>query len=506
MSLHSLVAARAVAAPDAVAVIHRQTSLSYGELASEIERIARGLVARGVHQGDRVLALAGNSPALIALYLAVGRVGAVYVPVSPGFREREGRFVLDNANPVLAVVEQSLLPEFASWSDDHQVQIIVLRDSDSPLSEGMGDFDDLGMHDSGICDRVIDEESGLLLCYTSGTTSMPKPVLHSHRSEVYNATTYASVWGLNPADRGVVALPLAWVYGLSTTTAALLVSGSTVILLDRFNPVAVVEAIAEHRATAIWGTMSMYTKILEVVNSGHEADLSSLRLANNGGEPCPPPLVRSFEKRTGVTLLGSYATSEARPVLLIRPGDDNVPEGSVGQLVPGADIKLETATGDEVPEGTGHALLQCPGLMSEYYKQPDLTAEKMTADGWFRSGDLLRRDENGYYFVVGRLNEMIIRSGANIAPAEIESELVSHKDVIDAAVVGVPDSRSGEAVLAYVVCANGARFDEGELREYLSDRLATYKIPQHFICLDELPRTGRGKLDRKALRDKGALL
>jgi long-chain acyl-CoA synthetase len=505
MTLYELVAARAAEAPDATAVIHRQTVLSYGDLASEVERIARGLAAHGVHQGDRVLALAENSPALIALYLAVGRAGGVYVPVSPGFRAREGRFVLDNASPVLVVVEQSLLPEFDSWNDDHDVQIVVLRETEAPVAEGAVDFNELGRNDPEISEPTVDPESDLLLCYTSGTTSMPKPVLHSHRSEVYNATTYADVWGLNPADRGVVAMPLAWVYGLSTTSAALLVSGSTVILLDRFHPVAVVDAITRHHATAMWGTMSMYTKMLEVVNSGHEADLSSLRLANNGGEPCPPPLVESFKKRTGVALLGSYATSEARPVLLIRPGDENVPEGSVGQLVPGAEIKLESASGDEVPAGTGHALLRCPGLMSEYYRQPDLTAERITDDGWFRSGDLLRRDENGYYFVVGRLNEMIIRSGVNIAPAEIECELVSHEAVIDAAVVGIPDPRSGEAVLAYVVCANGARLDEEELRDYLSNRLAMYKVPQHFVCLDELPRTGRGKLDRKALQDKGAL-
>jgi long-chain acyl-CoA synthetase len=504
VTLYDLFAARVSQNPDGAAVIYRDSELTYAELAREVDRIARGLTAKGVRSGDRVLSLAGNSPALIALYLAVGRVGGVYVPVSPGFRDREGSFVLANSEPRVAVVGQSLCMEFGTWEGAENVPVIVLRDSDAPVAPGAVDFDDLGGDDVTLTSSRVEEKSGLLLCYTSGTTSMPKPVLHSHRSEVYNATTYADVWGLGPGDRGIVAMPLAWVFGLSTTTAALLVAGGTVVLLDRFHPAAVLDAITQHRATAMWGTMSMYTKIREVLDQGHPAELSSLRIVVNGGEPCPPPLVSAFEERTGLTLLGSYATSEARPVLLIRPGHIGVPEGSVGQLVPGAEIRLEDANGNEVSDGTGHALLRCPGLMTEYYRQPQLTAERITPDGWLRSGDLLRRDEEGYYFVVGRLSEMIIRSGVNIAPAEIESELIAHPDIADAAVVGIPDPRSGEAVLAYVVPATGQSVDEDGLSEYLAGRLAKYKIPQHFVPINELPRTSRGKLDRKSLRDRPA--
>ncbi len=506
MTLYDLFKRRVAEAPDAEAVVFGADRVSYAALDAEVDRIARGLHARGVGLGDRVLALAGNSPRLIALYLAVGRLGAVYVPVSTGFRAREGRFVVGNAQPKVAFVEEEFRDEFLTWTQGQHVDLVIIRGDGpgGPPAAGAADFDDLGGGDTALPDVAVEPDAGVLLCYTSGTTSTPKPVLHSQRSEMYNAQTYASVWGLGRGDRGVVAFSLAWVFGLSTTTAALLVSGGTVVLLDRFHPASVLDAIQAERATAMWGTMSMYTKVLEVFKERDGADLSSLRLVVNGGEPCPPPLVREFEERTGTRLLGSYATSEARPVLVVRPGDRRAPEGTAGQLVPGAEIRLEAPDGTEVGIGeSGHALMRCPGLMTAYYGNPELTAERVTADGWFRTGDLLQRDADGYYFVVGRQSDMIIRSGVNIAPAEVESALLAHPSIADAAVVGVPDPRSGEAVRAYVVAERGVTPAEDDIRRVLAGELAAYKIPQEFLFVDELPRTERGKVDRGALRDLG---
>ncbi|GAA4013557.1 class I adenylate-forming enzyme family protein [Streptomyces plumbiresistens] len=507
MTLHALFRARAEESPEAEAVIFGQKRISYGALASEVDRVARGLHAHGVLEGDRVLGLAGNTPDVIALYLAVGKLGAVYVPVSSGFREREGRFVLRNAEPKLAVVEAALLGEFLSWTDGRGPDLVVLGADNArrrELPAGAARFEEIGLGVADVPAAPVSEEAGLLLCYTSGTTSTPKPVLHSQRSEVYNARTYSTAWDLGPGDRGIVSLPLAWVYGLSTTTAALLVSGGTVVLLDRFHPADVLDAIEEHAATAMWGTMSMYTKLLEVIKERGKADLGSLRVVANGGEPCPPPLVRNFEEHTGITLLGTYATSEARPIVLVRPGDEKAPEGSVGQLVPGAEIRLEGPDGGEVEIGEpGHALLRCPGLMTAYYGEPELTADRITPDGWLKTGDILRRDSAGHYFVVGRESDLIIRSGVNIAPAEVEFALMSHPEIAEAAVVGIPDQRSGEAVLAFVVAERGALPGEDEIRHFLAEQVAAYKVPQRFVFVDDLPRTERGKLDRIALRTRG---
>jgi len=507
VTIYDLFQARAEAAPAAVAITFADERLSYGQLAAEVDRIARGLHDLGVRRGDRVLMFAGNSPAVLATYLAVARLGAIFAPVNASFREREGRYILGNAQPRVAIVDEALLDEFGRWSGVATADLVVLAGAEGrgALPASATSFDDLGRGVAEVPVARVPEEAGVLLCYTSGTTSTPKPVLHSHRSELYNARTYAEVWGLGSGDRGVVALPVTWVYGLSTTSMALLTTGGTVVLLERFHPVLVLEAIEAQRATAMWGTMSMYSKLLEVLKE-RAADLSSLRVVVNGGEPCPPPLVQEFEERSGIRLLGSYATSEVRPVLAVRPGDGPVPEGSAGQLVPGAEIFLEDEAGNEVPVGeAGHALLRCPGMLTEYYREPALTAQRLTPDGWFRTGDILSRDAHGHHFVVGRQSDLIIRSGVNIAPAEVEAALISHPGVADAAVVGVPDPRSGEAVRAYVVLEADVVITADDLRTAVARDLAAYKVPQEVVFVDDFPRTATGKLDRRALRtDAGA--
>jgi long-chain acyl-CoA synthetase len=506
MTIHDLFQKHASADPAADAIIFGDQRITYGELATRIDRVARGLHERGVRAGDRVAVLAGNTPHVIATYFAVARLGAVYVPVSAGFREREGSFVLSNSLPKLAIVESSMLPEFSSWHGAENVPTVIIDDSTEGTVSVLGaiDFDAFGRSSPAAPVPTVPPKAGLLLCYTSGTTSTPKPVLHSQSSEEYNATTYAQTWRLAPGEIGIVCLPLAWVYGLSAATAATLTSGGTVVLLERFHPAVVLDAVQEHRATAMWGTMSMYSKLLEVIKQRPASDLSSLRLVVNGGEPCPPPMVEEFESHTGVALLGSYATSEARPILVVRPGDTAVPVGSAGQLVPGAEIRLVDADGNEVPEGeTGHALLRCPGIMTEYYGEPEMTSDRLTTDGWMKSGDLLRCDAEGYYFIVGRQSDMIIRSGANIAPAEVESALLSLPEITDAAVIGFPDRRSGEGIRAFVVTR--AILTEDEVKRALDGSLAAYKVPQEVVFIDELPRTPRGKVDKVALRNLHSL-
>jgi long-chain acyl-CoA synthetase len=505
VTLYELFETQVAAAPDALAIAYADQRIPYGAMAVEVNRVARGLQDRGVSPGDRVLMFAGNSPSVLVAYLAVTKLGAIFVPVNTSFREREGRYILSNAEPTVAIVESRVLSEFNRWTADTAVDLVILRsDEDQPaLPAGAAWFDELGHGSSTAAVRPVPAEAGVLLCYTSGTTSTPKPVLHSHRSETYNARTYAAVWKLGPNDRGVVSLPLSWVYGLSTTSMALLTSGGTVVLLERFQPLPVLDAIESHRATAMWGTMSMYTKLLQVLRQ-RIMDLSSLRIVVNGGEPCPAPAVQAFEHWTGVRLIGAYSTSEVRPVLVQRPGDTSAPEGTVGQVVPGATILLEDANGNETPIGQpGHALLRCPGMLTEYYREAELSAASLTPSGWFKTGDILTRDANGYYFVVGRQSDMIIRSGLNIAPAEVEAALLDHPDVEAAAVVGVPDPRSGEAVRAYLVVRPNSIASAEAIREAVAGKLSRYKVPQEVVLLDELPRTTTGKVNRSALRQLG---
>jgi long-chain acyl-CoA synthetase len=280
----------------------------------------------------------------------------------------------------------------------------------------------------------------------------------------------------------------------------LLASGAAIELLARFHPVEVARAIERSGATVMFGSMTMYQKMLDVLTR-EPRDLTTLRVAVNGAEPCKEYAVRAFEERAGCRLLQAYALSEARPLLALRPDETEAPRQSCGRLVPGAEIRLIGEDGEEVAVGEpGEAEVRCPGMMTAYNREPDLTHEKITADGWFKSGDILIADPDGYHFVVGRRSDLIIRSGVNIAPAEVESVLMTHDRINDAAVVGVPDPISGEAVVAFVVLGCAADIDRREIETYLRGQLAAYKVPQDIFVLDDLPVNASGKRDRQALK------
>jgi long-chain acyl-CoA synthetase len=502
MNFYDLFSRWAATKPSAVAITFEGRDISYSELHELVRRTATALRDVGVEPGDRVLLYAPNVPEFLAIYFACAYVGAVFAPANVGFRARELSYVCANGRPKLAIVHADALAAFSEYTagvDGAPEQIVVLG-GDGPVAHGQHRFEDLLGEPAAGGPVDCTPETDLLICYTSGTTSNPKPVLHSHGSEVSNAEGYAGVLGLSPADRGLVCLPLAWVYGLSTTSSALLTSGATVELLPRFHPVEVVRTIERARVTAMFGAMTMYQKMLDVLTRERH-DLSSLRIAMNGGEPCTESAVHAFEVHTGCRLQQAYALSEARPIIVTRPGDADVPRQSCGQVVPGAEVRLIGDDGQPVGAGEpGEAEVRCPGMMTGYNREPAMTSDKMTADGFFKSGDLLMVNDDGYFFVVGRRSDMIIRSGVNIAPAEIESVILTHDGVLDAAIVGVPDEASGEAVVAFVVPAEGSTLDVDELTVYLAQELASYKVPRDVYLMDELPVNTSGKRDRRALK------
>jgi long-chain acyl-CoA synthetase len=487
---------------DRPAVVFGNRTITYGELMSAARRVSARLLSLGTKPGDRVLLYSPNCPEYLPLYLGCAYVGAIFAPVNTAFRAREMAYVLDNARADVAFVHADVLEQFQALSVDARgVPQQIIQFGASCAENGFDTFlngDSLGADPTAAFDCPPDH--GALLCYTSGTTSTPKPVLHSHNSEIFAAQGYVAAWRMERSDRGVVALPLAWIYGLSSASLALLAARATVVLMTHFNPERALEKIQETRATVFFGSMSMYVKMLDVL-ARRDFDLSSLRLCTNGAEPCPDASVKAFEKRAGIRLTGSYALSEVRPVLTQDPLDATAPPGTCGRLVPGAAVRLLDASGREVPSGaSGEAFIRCPGMLTSYFREPNITAERLGSDGWLRTGDLLTRDENGYFFVVGRIGDMIIRSGVNIAPAEIEAALLEHAHISQAVVLGVPDPASGQAIMAFVVPSAAAVLDEERLKEHLGARLAQYKMPQRFVMRQDLPTNASGKLDRAALK------
>jgi long-chain acyl-CoA synthetase len=497
MNLFDLLQGSVERSPEHAALIFGTRRITYRQLIQAAYAVSSRLRSLGVAPGDRVLMYAPNCPEYLAVYLACAHVGAIFAPVNVAFRAREMSYVLGNAEARVAFVHSEVAQQFQTLSADVRGRpdqmVIVDTSPEHDLFTG-STTDDRPLP---ACNRAA--EDGALLCYTSGTTSTPKPVLHSHNSEIFAAKAYVAAWRMEATDRGLVTLPLAWIYGLSSASLALLTAGGTVLLMTHFNPERALERIQEDRATVFFGSMSMYVKMLDVLGR-RDFDLSSLRLCTNGAEPCPEPLVEAFEKRAHVRLTGSYALSEVRPVFTEDPLDATAPPHSCGRLVSGASIRLLDGSGMEVSLGeVGEAYIRCPGMLSSYFREPELTQQRISADGWLKTGDLLRSGADGYYFVVGRTGDMIIRSGVNIAPAEIEVALLEHPHIAQAVVVGATDSVSGQAIIAFVVGSTGALLHDASLREHLSSRIAQYKIPNHFVVRSDLPTNASGKLDRATL-------
>jgi long-chain acyl-CoA synthetase len=320
---------------------------------------------------------------------------------------------------------------------------------------------------------------------------------------VFNtADTYGEVWHLGPEDRGIVCLPMAWMYGLASTSLALLLRGAAVVVVSRARPELLVAAIRQHRATFLAGVTTTFAKLLQhAEESGLDpSTFETLRLCISGGEPRNEAAFERWFSFSGVAVLDAYCSSECLPLVTYDPLIDPVPRlGSAGKLVPRSKLRVVDPQGAEVPVGdVGEALSSGPGLMLGYWRDESLTAEAMTADGWFRTKDLVRIDEDGYVYVVGRLSDLIIRGGINISPGEVERVIRQHDDVADVAVVGVPDDIYGERVLAAVVPRDTVDLDD--LKAAVAANLTAYKVPSEYVVVESIPvNSTTGKVDRRSL-------
>jgi long-chain acyl-CoA synthetase len=480
--------------PDHPAVVMGEQRLTYGQLLDEVAAVAGGLRALGVGKGDRVLLFGENSPQYLIAHLAAARLGAISATAAATFRSAELTFILGNAEPTCAVVDAGLR---------------ALLDG-TPGADGLPVVEISGAGFAGLPaaapvhdDQPVLYGDGVLISYTSGTTSAPKAVFHSHGSLLGLVRAYASIWHLEPADRVLVALPMAWLYGLVTAAQTALAAGATVVLEPRFNPVRALDAMEAEGVTVFIGVTTMYVKLLQVLEARGDAPLESrLRFCVTGGEPRSEEAFARFRARFGVPVHDVYAASECTPICTYDPHADPEPRpGSCGRLVPGVEIRIVDAEGADVPAGeVGELLARGPGLMLGYYRDPELTAVAL-AGGWYRSKDLFRCDADGYYHLVGRASDLIIRGGANISPLEVEAVLERHPAVAECAVAGRADAARGEEVCAFVVMAPGAAADADALRAHCAAELAAYKVPTTFSILDELPRGPTGKVVKSALVD-----
>ncbi|GGK56035.1 long-chain-fatty-acid--CoA ligase [Ornithinimicrobium pekingense] len=488
--------------PDRPAVVLDDLRLTYAEMEHSVRRLAGWFRSQGVGEGDRVALMLPNVPSFPVVYHAVLRLGGVVVPMNPLFRRREIAFYLQDSGARLIVATPGEDVESAAAAEGAQLMAIGPEglsswvhgaDATEPVTE--------------VVERAGDDTAVIL--YTSGTTGRPKGAeLTCDNLQTNLATSTETLLHLGPEDVVMGCLPLFHVFGMTVALNTAVATGAALTLVPRFDPTKVLQVMERDRATVFAGVPTMYGAMLAAVGAVQtRPDLSALRVAVSGGASLPLEVMRRFEETFGCTILEGYGLSETSPVASFNHPDRERKAGSIGVPVRGVEMKLALPEGGgDVPPGDGEAIgeicIRGENIMKGYWRQPEATAAAIDEAGWFHSGDLARRDEDGFYFIVDRTKDMIIRGGLNVYPREIEELLYEHPAVAEAAVIGVPHAELGEEVAAYVVLRPGAEATEAELVEHVRSQVAPYKYPRTVTLIEELPKGATGKILKRELRER----
>ncbi|HEV7885023.1 MAG TPA: long-chain fatty acid--CoA ligase [Solirubrobacteraceae bacterium] len=492
MNLAENLSRSAAAGPDAPAVKLGDAVLSYAALQDASARVAGLLAARGVEAGDRVGIMLPNVPYFPVVYYGILRHGAVAVPMNVLLKGRETAFYLKD--PGAKVV-------FA-WSDfaEHARTGAAAAGAEC-IDVAPGAFEELlraaPEPEHAVAPRG-DGDSAVIL-YTSGTTGTPKGAELRHGNLARNCEAAIGLFTIGPETVTLGALPLFHTFGQTCAMNATLTAGGCLTLIPRFDPATALNVIERDRVSVFEGVPTMYGAMLHDP-SAETADVSSLQVCACGGASLPVALMRAFEERFGCVILEGYGLSETSPVASFNhPGRPRKP-GSIGTPIAGVEMKVVSDAGDDLPVGdVGEIVIRGHNVMKGYFNRPEATAEAIDADGWFHSGDLARVDEDGYFFIVDRKKDLIIRGGYNVYPREIEEVLYEHPAVREAAVVRVPHDDLGEEVGAAVVLEDGAVATTAELRAFVKDQVAAYKYPRHVWLVDELPKGPTGKILKRQI-------
>ncbi|WP_259671173.1 MULTISPECIES: class I adenylate-forming enzyme family protein [unclassified Rhizobium] len=476
--------------PDKVAVIFEDQSLSYRQLLEKVDNTARHLLALGIGKGETVAAFAQNRPELIYCYYAAARLGAIFVPLNPNLTQSEVEYSFRHSDAKILIYDD-LVADTAKGA--------VAAEALVPMSR-LGNV----LPATEIAAPSVEPDDDFLIIYTSGSTGAPKAIILDHKAQINCPIALARLWGVTSADRTLVALPLGYLYGLSTAAAAGLQAGGTVIILRRFHPRDVLEAFIEHKVSVFHGVPTMFSMMLEYCEQrGLKFDLSGVRKLICAGAPLSDEMARRFDGKFARTLENYYALTECTPVFG-RYFDEAhaLPDGSIGRAAPGAIVKVVRSDGSECAvDEDGELLVQAAATMKRYLKNPEMTQASMT-DGLFRTGDLVKRDEDGFFYITGRIKEIIIRGGANISPSEVEKVLIAHPGVQDAAVIGATDRIFGEIPVAIVVRRHGSKVTQDELIAHVEATLSDFKVPRTIFFEPVLPQGKTGKTDKKLLKER----
>jgi long-chain acyl-CoA synthetase len=500
---------------DRTAIVFGDTRLNYAQVNGAANQVANLLVSRGIQPGDKVALSCPNLPYFSIIYYGILKAGATVVPLNVLLKGREVAYHLSDSDakayfafegtPDLAIGDEAW--EGFQATDSCTEFFLIKLDSAAPAPLDPPEYYAPLVAEQPPTFETVerDDDDTAVILYTSGTTGQPKGAELRHRNMRDNALAGADLFGANEdtPDTYLCVLPLFHSFGQTVIQNGGFAFGGTIVMLPRFEAQAALGLMLANKVTFFAGVPTMYWGLLGALDESVDVQTlaANLRVAAAGGAALPGDIHRQFQERFGVTILEGYGLSETSPVASFSVYGQEPRVGSIGVPIPGVEMKLITDDWADVPEGPdqiGEIAIKGHNVMKGYYDRPEATAEAIH-DGWFRSGDLARKDEDGFYYIVDRSKDMIIRGGFNVYPREVEELLMQHPAVSLVAVIGVPNPSHGEEIKAVVVKTEGDATTEDELREWAKGELAAYKYPRIVEFVDALPMTSTGKILKREL-------
>ncbi|WP_329565320.1 long-chain-fatty-acid--CoA ligase [Streptomyces sp. NBC_01361] len=463
---------------------------TYGRLRERAAAVAGRLAEHGIRPGDRVLLVAPSVPEFAFAYYGILAAGAIAVTANTMAPQRELAFIAGDADVSLVLGWHAITPAPEQAADGLSIPYWELQ-------PGLTETGPTGTPSIPDVHPSEDDDTAALL-YTSGTTGRPKGAQLTHGNLHACAAVFCDVHAITAEDCAVTGLPLFHVFGQACVMATTMRAGGSLTLLERFHPSTMLAVIRRDHPTFIAGVPTMWNAILRAADDTG-ADFTGLRLASSGGASLPVEVMRAFEKRFGCTIVEGYGLTETTGAATCHLAGRPAKPGHVGRALPGCAISVRDDDGRELPPGqVGEVHIKGPVVMKSYWNRPDATAEALR-DGWLRTGDLGATDHDGDLRIVDRKKDLVIRGGYNVYPREVEEVLYEHPDIVEAAVIGVPDEFYGEEVAAVIAVRPGARLDVAELRAWAKERLSAYKVPHLVAVVDELPKGATGKILKRAI-------
>ncbi|NMO88914.1 AMP-binding protein [Actinomycetospora sp. TBRC 11914] len=499
--------------PDGEALVDRAQGLRYtwSQFVTEVDALAVGLLDLGIAKGERVGIWAPNCAQWTLLQYATAKVGAILVNINPAYRTHELEFVLNQAGIRMLVAARSFkTSKYAEMIDEVRpncpgLELVVITDTEEWAGLFVRDGDVGRVRDRGL---ELTADDPINIQYTSGTTGFPKGATLSHHNILNNGYFVGRLCGYTEADRVCIPVPFYHCFGMVMGNLACSSSGATMVIpAPGFDPTLTLEACAEERCTSLYGVPTMFIAELSLPNAD-SYDLAPLRTGIMAGSPCPVEVMKQVVERFGMTEVTiCYGMTETSPVSTQTRADDSLDRrvSTVGRTLPHLESKIiDPETGLTVPRGTpGELCTRGYSVMLGYWDQPEKTAEVIDRARWMHTGDLGVMDDEGYVNITGRIKDMVIRGGENVYPREIEEFLYTHPDILDAQVIGVPDERYGEELMAWVRLREGVTELTAEaVREFANGKLAHYKIPRYVRVVDEFPMTVTGKVRKVEMREE----